>query len=67
MPGTMATNVTSPASRAEWYVVSVNRTIATLTIDCPIRAICMPATMRGSAGAQIAQVGSTNERPTATR
>ena len=46
----MLAKVTSPASAGESYSASVKRTIATLTIDWAMRAICMPSRTRPSEG-----------------
>ena len=40
----------SPAGDGEWYSVSVNRTIAMLTIDWAMRARSIEARIRGSHG-----------------
>ena len=49
-PGTTLANVTMPASGADPYSSSVNRTSATPTIWPLMRASCMDATTRPSDG-----------------
>ena len=49
-PGKMLANVTSPANAAESYRSSVKSTMATPTIDCATRAICMLSSTRPRVG-----------------
>ena len=49
-PGKTLMNVTSPAKAGDPYRSRVNRTIATLTIDCATRAICIEMSTRPRVG-----------------